>query len=108
MSKLFYFKQFSICTHFSSTGPVDRTVSGATTLNHCGLESDGNDGVLCIHQGSRIIGTSPDCLASYSEHSWRGGGSYPSAEKQFVYFRAPADWASYFRDFFNIACSIPV
>ena len=32
----------------SSIWPLDRTLSGATTLDQSEPESDGNDGVLCI------------------------------------------------------------
>ena len=59
-----------------------------------GPGSDGNEGVLRIPQSFSTAGTSPsDCLVSYPGHSLRGGGSYPSAEKQSVYSTAPADWA---------------
>ena len=34
--------------HFSSIGPVDRTLSGATTLGQSGPGSDGNEQVLHI------------------------------------------------------------
>ena len=45
-------------------------------------------------QSFSITGNSPsDCLVSYSRHLL-GGGSYPSAEMQSVYSRAPTDWAS--------------
>ena len=58
-----------------------------------GLGSDGNEEELRIHQTSSITGTSPsDCLESYPKHSlWE---SYLAAEKQSVYFTAPADWAT--------------
>ena len=79
MSKQFYFKQFSsalvpslnveivlfqviqfsISTHFSSIGPIDRVLSGATTLGQSGSGSNGNEGVLYIPQSSSITGTSP-------------------------------------------------
>ena len=71
---------------------MDRALSGATTPDQRGPGSNGNVGVLRIHQSSSIAGTSPsDCLVSYPGHSW--GWSYPSAEKQSVYSTAPADWA---------------
>ena len=64
-------------------------LSGATTLGQSGPGSDGNEGVLCTSQSSCITGTSPsDCLVSYTGHSL-GGGSYPSAEVQSVYYTAP-------------------
>ena len=64
---LFQAVQFSISTQFSSIWPIDRTLSGTTTPRQSGLRSDGNEGVLCIPQGSGITGTSPSyCLFSYS------------------------------------------
>ena len=69
---------------------MDRALSGATITGQSGRGSDGNEGVLCIPQSSRITGTSPsDCLVSYAGHSF--WGSYPSAEKQSVNSTAPAD-----------------
>ena len=48
---------------FSSILPVDRTLTGATTLGQSEPRSYDNEGVLCILQSSSIIGTSPsDCL----------------------------------------------
>ena len=53
--------------------PIDRTLSGATTLSHSGPGSDDSKGVLCILQSSNITGTSQsDCLASYAGHSLVG------------------------------------
>ena len=65
MSKQSYFKQitFNIRTQFSSIWPIDRNLSGATTLGQSGPGSDGNEGVLCIPR------TSPsDHLVSYPGH----------------------------------------
>ena len=40
------FKQFSLALlQFSSIWPIDRNLSGATTLGQSGPGSDGNDGV---------------------------------------------------------------
>ena len=52
MSKLFYFNpsQFSTRTMFSSSWPIDRTLSGTTTLGQSGPGSNGNKGVLRITQ----------------------------------------------------------
>ena len=51
----------------SSIWPIDRALSGATTLGQSGPGSDGNEGVLCIPQSSSITEASPsDCLASYT------------------------------------------
>ena len=69
-------------------------LSGATTPGQSGPGSDGNEGVLRIPQSSNTAGTSPsDCLVSYQHTRW-GGGSYPSADVQSVYSKAPADWAT--------------
>ena len=66
---------FNISIQFSSICPIDKTLSGATTLGQCGPGSDGNKGVLNIPQNSSITGASPsDCLVSYLEHSFAGGG----------------------------------
>ena len=67
--------QFSISTKFSSIRPIDRTLSGATTLGWSGPGSNGNKGVLRIPQSSYIIETSQsDCLVSYPGHSFWGQG----------------------------------
>ena len=76
-------------TQFSSIWPIDRILSGATTLGQSGPGSIGNEGVLRILQSFSITGTSPlDCLVSWTGHS---GESYASAEIQLVYSTAPAD-----------------
>ena len=55
-------------TQFSSTGPADRTLSGATTSGQSGSE-----GVHRIPQSSSITGTSLSvCLVSYPGHSFGG------------------------------------
>ena len=62
----------------SSIGPVDKTLSGATTPVQSGPGSDGNKGVLHIPQRFSITGATPsDCLVSYPGLSL-GGGSYSS------------------------------
>ena len=59
MSKQFYFKQFSLAqVQFSSIWPIDRTLSVATTPNHCGPGNNGNEGALRIPQYSSITGAS--------------------------------------------------
>ena len=75
MSKTVQFHtiQFSKSTQFSSIWPVDRTLSGATTLGQSGPGSDSNEEVLRISQSSIITGTSPsDSLELYYEHSLVG------------------------------------
>ena len=75
----------------SSIWPIDRTLSGATTLGQDGPGSDGNEEILCIIQRSSITGASRfDGLVSYPGHS-----SYTSAEMHLVYFTTPANWAKY-------------
>ena len=76
----------------SSIWPIDRTLSGVTTLGQSGSGSDGNEGVLCILQSFSITAaSSSDCLVSYPGHSLRE--FYPSAEMQSVYSTASPDWA---------------
>ena len=75
--------------------PIDRTLSGATTLDQSEPGSDGNDGVLRIPQSSSITGASPlDCLMSYP--GLYLGESYTFAEMQSMYSIAPADRARLF------------
>ena len=72
---------------------MDRTLSGATTLDQSGPRCDGNEGVLCIPQSSSITEASPsDCLVSYP--GLLLGESYSSAEKQSVYSTASANWTN--------------
>ena len=75
MSKtvLFLSIQFSIIMYFKNQNssilsnsalhkyvwPIDRTLSGTTTLGQSEPGSDGNEGVLHIPQNSSITGTSP-------------------------------------------------
>ena len=75
----------------SFTWPIDKTLSGATTLGQSGPGSDANEEVLCIPQYSRITKVSPlDQFMSYLGHSM--GKSHPSAEIQWVYSAALAVW----------------
>ena len=67
---LFQLIHFTISSHFTSTWPIDRILSGATTPGQSGSGSKDNEGVLRIPQSSTITGTSPwDCLVSYQVHS---------------------------------------
>ena len=78
---LFQAIQFSISMQFSSIWPIDRTLSGDTTVGQSGSRSNGIEEVLYIPQSSNITGTSPsDCLVSYPGHSVVVVVSYPSAE----------------------------
>ena len=71
----------------SSVWPIDRTLSGATTLGQSGPGSNDNAGVLCIPQSSSITRASPsDCWMSYPRH-------LPSIEMKLVYSTTPADGA---------------
>ena len=52
----------------SSIRPINRTLSGVTTLGQSGPGNDGKEGLLCISQSFSNTGTSPsDSLVSYSE-----------------------------------------
>ena len=56
----------------TSIWPIDRNLSGGTTLGQSGPGSDDNEGVLHIPQSSNITTASPsDCLMSYTGHSLR-------------------------------------
>ena len=95
MSKtvLFLIIQFSISTLFSSTWPIDKTLSGATTPVQSGPGSDDNKGVHWIPKSSCITAASPlDCLVSYPRHSL--GKSNPCVEMQSVCSIPQADWAT--------------
>ena len=83
----------------SSICLFDRTLSGANTPGNSGPSSNGNKGVLHIHQSSSIIGASAsDCLMSYAGHSLDAGeGSYLSAEMLSVYSTALANWVYSYR-----------
>ena len=60
-------------TQFSSIWPIDRTLSGVTTMGQGEPGSNGNEGLLRIFQSSSITGTSPsDCLESYLGYSLEG------------------------------------
>ena len=73
----------------TSVWPIDRTLSGATTLGQSGPGSDGNEEVLCFPQSSGLTLALPsDCLMLYPGHLLEGG-SYPSAEMESVYSTAP-------------------
>ena len=53
-------------TQFISIGPIDRTLSGATTPGQSRPGRDDSQGVFCIPQSSSITGTSPlDCFLIY-------------------------------------------
>ena len=90
--KLFVCLQFKMSN--SSIWPIDRTLSGATTLSQSGPRSDGNEVILCIPQSSSITGASPsDCLMLYAGHLLVAEQSYLSPEMQLVYSTALAYWA---------------
>ena len=87
--------QFNISDLFAHSfiWPIDRTVSGATTLTQSGPGCNGNEGVLLVPQISKAEASPSDGLMSYLGHSL--GSSYPSAEMQLVYSIAPGDWAEF-------------
>ena len=54
---------------FSSVWPIDSNLSGAATLGQREPGSDGNKGILGIHENFSITGASPSgCLVSYPGH----------------------------------------
>ena len=66
----------------STSWPIDRTLSGATTPDQNGPESNGNERVLHISESSSITRTSPsDCLVLYPGHSLR---EFNSCEVQYT------------------------
>ena len=66
----------------SSTWPIDRNLSGATTLGQRGPGSDSNEGILYVLHRSSITGAQPsECLMSFRDTR---RGSYLSAEMQSV------------------------
>ena len=70
---------------------IDMTLSGATTLDESEFGSNGNEGILCIPQNSKIGASPSNCLEPYPGHLlWQ---SYPSAARQPVCYAAPANWA---------------
>ena len=62
--------QFSKSTWLNSIWPIDRTQSGATTLNQSGPGSEGNKGIPHIPQNSNITGASLSDLVCYPGHSF--------------------------------------
>ena len=76
----------------SSIQPIDGTLSSATTLSQSGPGSNGNEGVLHIHQISSITEVSPsNSCVIYPGQSL--GKFYLFAEMQLVYSAALANWA---------------
>ena len=75
----------------SSIWPIDRTLSGPTTLGLSRPRSNGNEEGLHIPQNSKTGASPSNDFASYPGH-WLGV-SYPSAEMQSMYSTVPANWA---------------
>ena len=82
-----------ICLHaVCSILPIDRTLSSATLPGQCRPGSNGNEGVLHIHQKSKARALPSNGLMTYPGHLL--GVSYPSSEMQSVNSYSPtADWA---------------
>ena len=87
---LFQVIQFSISTHFSSIWPIDKTILGATTPGFSGLESDGNEGVICIPESSSIMEPHHQIIL-YHIHDTRWG-VLPVCKDAFGVFYIPANW----------------
>ena len=73
----------SISTHFSSIRPIDRALSGSTTLDQSGPGSDGNEGVLHTPQSSTLMEPHNQIVYCHLQDT-RLLGSYTSAELQSV------------------------
>ena len=64
-----------ICLHtISFIWSIDRTLSGTTTPGQNGPGSNGNEGILCIHQVSKTGASPSDGLISYLGYSSEAGG----------------------------------
>ena len=80
---LFQTTRFSKRTQFTSLGPIDSVLSGATNLGQSGPGCEGNEGVLHIPQSSCITGASLSELwrerftfipeRGFISHVWRRG-----------------------------------
>ena len=80
---------------FSSIWPIDRNLSGATTLGQSGRRCDGNEGVYRIPPS--ITGTSSSYfLVSYPGHSLaEGAESLNPLQRSSRYILQPLpDWAT--------------
>ena len=75
----------------SYISPIDRILSGATTLGQSVPGSNGIEGILYILQSSKIGALPLDCLVLYPGYSLGGERSYPSAEIHSMYSTAPAN-----------------
>ena len=70
---------------------IDRTLSGTTSLGQSGPGSNGNEGILRVHQISILPSDYLVSSPGIQDTCW--GMSYLTAETQSVYSTAPADWA---------------
>ena len=73
---------------------IDKTLSGATTLDQSEPGSSGNKGVLHIPQSSRTEGSLSNCLVLYI---LIGGWGLTPWQKcsQCILHSTPVDWASF-------------
>ena len=78
----------------SSIWPMDRTLSGTTTLGQNGPGSNDNEGVLHIPQISKTDASPSDGLVSYPEYLL--GKSYPCCRDAAVLFHAPSRLGQFF------------
>ena len=76
----------------NSIWPIDRTLTGTTTLGQSGLGSNGNEEVLHISQSSKTGASPSDGLISYPGHLL-GWVSYSSAKMQSAYSTTSNNWA---------------
>ena len=61
---------------------TDVTVTGATTPGQSEPRSNGNEGVLYNPKSSKTGASTSNSLVSWTRHSLREQGSYPSTEMQ--------------------------
>ena len=81
----------------SSIGSIDGTLTGITTRDQSGPESNDHEGILHMPQNSRTEASPSDSLVSYPGQSFGvcGGVSYTSAEMRLVYSTTSADWVEF-------------
>ena len=80
---------------FSSIWPIDRTLSGATTPGQNGPGSDGNEGVLRMHQSTwDYWNLTIRLLVSYPGHKL-GGGLTPLKRSSWCILQPQLTWQNY-------------
>ena len=73
LTVLFQTIQFSKSTQLSSIGPIDRTLSGATSAGRSGPGSDGDKGVLASPKATALLEPNPIRLFNVISRTLVGG-----------------------------------